>query len=112
VSNIASFWLRGVAAGLTTWAKLVKSYLDAEDDFNSTGSEEALKKFFNTDLGEPYISKRDLADRTRTFEMIMQRAYALPYVEDEDHEDTAVLRITNNNSPKHITPLVPEHVRA
>jgi phage terminase large subunit GpA-like protein len=112
VSNIASFWLRGVAAGLTTWAKLVKSYLDAEDDFNSTGNEEALKKFFNTDLGEPYISKRDLADRTRTFEMIMQRAYSLPYVEDGDHEDTAILRITNNGSPKHIIPLVPEHVRA
>jgi phage terminase large subunit GpA-like protein len=112
VSNIASFWLRGTAAGLTTWTKLVKSYLDAEDDFSSTGSEEALKKFFNTDLGEPYISKRDLADQTRTFEMLMERAYALPYLEDEDHEDTAVLRITNNNSPKHIEPLVPEHVRA
>jgi phage terminase large subunit GpA-like protein len=111
-SNIASFWLRGVAAGLTTWAKLVKSFLDADDDYNSTGSEEALKKFFNTDLGEPYISKRHLADSTRTFEMVMQRAYALPYEEDEDQDDTAVLRITNNDSPKYITPLVPEHVRA
>jgi phage terminase large subunit GpA-like protein len=111
-SNIASFWLRGVAAGLTTWAKLVKSYLDADDEFNSTGSEEALKKFFNTDLGEPYISKRDLADRTRTYEMLMERAYALPYEEDEDHEDTSVVRVTNANSPKHIVPLVPEHVRA
>jgi phage terminase large subunit GpA-like protein len=112
VSNIASFWLRGVAAGLTTWPKLVKSYLDAEDDFNRTGEEESLKKFFNTDLGEPYISKRDLEDRTRTYEMLMQRAYALPYEDDEDHEDTAVLRAPNNNSPKHLTPLVPEHVRA
>lgn len=111
-SNIASFWLRGVAAGLTTWAKLVKSFLDAEDDFQSTGNEEALKKFFNTDLGEPYISKRDLADHTRTFEMVMQRAYSLPYDDDEDHEETAVLRVTNNNSPKHIIPLVPDHVRA
>lgn len=111
-SNIASFWLRGVAAGLTTWQKLVKSYLDADDDFRANGSEEALKKFFNTDLGEPYISKRDLADKTRTFEMVMERAYSLPYFDDEDHEDTAVLRITNNNSPKHIEPLVPEHVRS
>lgn len=111
-SNIASFWVRGVAAGLTTWTKLVKSYLDAEDDFRRTGEEEALKKFYNTDLGEPYVSKRDLADRTRTFEMLMQRAYSLPYEEDEDHEDTAVLRVSNNNSPKHLTPLVPDHVRA
>lgn len=112
VSNIASFWVRGVAAGLTTWTKLVKSYLDAEDDFNRTGEEEALKKFFNTDLGEPYISKRDLADHTRTFEELMGRAYSLPYEDDGDHEDTEVLRVTNNNSPKHITPLVPDHVRA
>lgn len=111
-SNIASFWLRGVAAGLTTWAKLVKSYLDAEDDFQSTGSEEALKKFFNTDLGEPYIPKRDLSDTTRTPEMLMERAYSLPYEEDVDIEDSAVLRLTNNNSPKHIEPLVPAHVRA
>lgn len=111
-SNIASFWLRGVAAGLTNWSKLVKSYLDAEDDFQSNGSEEALKKFFNTDLGEPYIMKRDLADHSRTPDMIMQRAYPLPYFEDEDREETSVLRLTNNNSPKHIEPLVPEHVRA
>jgi phage terminase large subunit GpA-like protein len=111
-SNIASFWLRGVAAGLTNWAKLVKSYLDAEDDFQSNGSEEALKKFYNTDLGEPYIAKRDLADTTRTAEMLMEHAYSLPYVENEDGEDRAVLRLTNNQAPKYIEPLVPEHVRA
>lgn len=111
-SNIASFWLRGVAAGLTTWAKLVKSYLDAEDDFQANGSEEALKKFFNTDLGEPYIAKRDLADHSRTPDMLMQRAYPLPYRENEDGEDRHVLRLPNNQSPKWIEPLVPEHVRA
>jgi phage terminase large subunit GpA-like protein len=110
-SNIASFWLNGVAAGLTTWAKLVKSYLDAEDEFQANGSEEALKKFFNTDLGQPYRYKRDLADHSRTFEMVMEGAYALPY-EEIDGEDQSVLRLTNDNSPKHIEPLVPEHVRA
>lgn len=110
-SNIASFWLRGVAAGLTTWAKLVKSYLDAEDDFQANGSEEALKKFYNTDLGEPYISKRHLSDHSRTPEMLMERAYALPYAEDDDHEEKSVLRLTSN-APKHIEPLVPSHVRA
>lgn len=112
-SNIASFWLKGVAAGLTTWAKLVKSYLDAEDDFQSTGSEEALKKFFNTDLGEPYISKRLLADTSRTPEMLMERAYPLPYDEDGDREDNTILRLTNDKkAPKNIIPLVPERVRA
>ncbi len=111
-SNIASFWLRGVAAGLTTWAKLVKSYLDAEDDFQSNGSEESLKKFFNTDLGEPYIPKRDLADHSRTPDMLMQKAYPLPYLENEDGEDRHVLRLPNNQSPKWVEPLVPDHVRA
>lgn len=112
-SNIASFWLRGVAAGLTTWPKLVKSYLDAEDDFKANGSEEALKKFFNTDLGEPYIMKRDLADHSRTPDMLMQRAYPLPYGENEDGEDRAIVRLTNETqAPKWIEPQVPDHVRA
>lgn len=115
-SNIASFWLKGVAAGLTTWAKLVKTYLDAEDEFESTGAEEALKKFFNTDLGEPYIPKHVLADTARTPDTIMQRAYDLPVEEDEGREDDGVNRLTahgpSNDTPKFLVPLVPEGVRA
>lgn len=115
-SNIASFWLRGVAAGLTTWAKLVKTYLDAEDDFQSNGSEEALKKFFNTDLGEPYVPKHVLADTARTPDSIMQRAYELPYEEDQDRLDDAVNRLTKNGPsneiPKNVRPLIPDFVRA
>jgi phage terminase large subunit GpA-like protein len=53
----ASFWLKGVAAAFTTWKKLVAKYLDACDDFERTGSEEGLKKFFNNNLGVPYISR-------------------------------------------------------
>ncbi len=56
-SEIASFWLRGVAAAFNTWKKLVVKYLDAEDSYERTGSEDALKKFYNNDLGEPYLSK-------------------------------------------------------
>lgn len=111
-SNIASFWLRGVAAGLTTWQKLVKSYLDADDEFQRTGSEEALKKFFNTDLGEPYLPKHLLADQNRTPEMLMERAYNLPFEEDEDNEDSGVLRAAHPAAPKHVRPLVPDFVRA
>lgn len=51
---IASFWLRGVAAAFVSWKKLVTLYLDAMDEFERTRSEEALKKFYNNDLGEPY----------------------------------------------------------
>lgn len=56
-SMIASFWLRGVAASFVTWKELVTMYLDAQDDFTRTGSEEGLKKFYNNDLGEPYVPK-------------------------------------------------------
>lgn len=54
---IASFWLRGVAAAFVSWRKLVALYLDASDEFERTQSEEALKKFYNNDLGEPYYPK-------------------------------------------------------
>lgn len=70
---IASFWLNGVAAAFATWKKLVSTYLDASDEWTRTGSEEALKKFYNNDLGEPYRPKSDM-DEFRTPEMIMGRA--------------------------------------
>jgi len=54
---MASFWLKGVAAAFTSWPKLVSSYLAAMKEYESTGSEEALKKFYNTDLAEPYVPK-------------------------------------------------------
>lgn len=72
-SNIASFWLMGVAAGLTTWTNLVKSYLDAEDEYESTGEETALAKFYNTDIGVPYIPKNIANDNTRLPETLMGR---------------------------------------
>lgn len=72
-SDIASFWLMGVAAGLTNWTNLVKSYLDAEDEYESTGEETALQKFFNTDIGVPYIPKNIANDNTRLPETLMGR---------------------------------------
>lgn len=54
-TNIASFWLRGVAAAFTTWRKLVAQYITSMGDYERTGDEGALQKFFNTDLAEPYI---------------------------------------------------------
>lgn len=56
-SKFASYWLRGVAAAFATWQKLVNTYLDAEDEYARTYSEEALKKFWNNDMGQPYIPK-------------------------------------------------------
>lgn len=56
-TGIASFWLNGVAAAFTNWKKLVELYLTAEDEFENTGSQDALRKFYNNDLGEPYYEK-------------------------------------------------------
>lgn len=56
-TKIASFWLNGVAASFTNWKKLVTIYLDAMDEYERTGSQESLKKFYNNDLGEPYVPK-------------------------------------------------------
>lgn len=56
-SSIASFWMKGTVAAFTSWKKLVETYLSAKDEYNKTGSDEALKKFYNTDLAEIYIPK-------------------------------------------------------
>lgn len=72
-SDIASFWLMGVAAGLTTWKNLVKTYLDAEDEYENSGEETALAKFFNTDIGVPYIPKKLNNERQRTVEDMIGR---------------------------------------
>lgn len=53
-SDIASFWLKGPAASFTTWRDLVLKYLKAEEEFERTGSQEALNTTVNTDQGLPY----------------------------------------------------------
>lgn len=76
-SNIASFWLEGTMARFTTWSKLVKGYLDAADELDKTGSEEALKKFYNTDLGRPYTPQSMQSDRSP--EVMQGRAEQMEY---------------------------------
>lgn len=62
-TKTASFWLNGMAATFTNWPSLVRTYITAEEEYTSTQSEEALKKFYNTDLGEPYLPKSIGEDR-------------------------------------------------
>jgi phage terminase large subunit GpA-like protein len=71
-SNMASFWLNGVAAAFVTWPRLVQIKLDAEAEHKRTGAETALQKFYNNDLGEPYIPKS--FDSMRVPEHLMSRA--------------------------------------
>lgn len=63
-NKIASFWMKGVAAAFASWPKLVSTYLAALQEFEQTSSEEALKKFYNTDLAEIYLPKDGMSERT------------------------------------------------
>lgn len=56
-SDIASFWLKGPAAAFTDWPALVLKYLNAESEYEKTGSEESLKVTINVDQGDPYTPK-------------------------------------------------------
>ncbi|MGH9928615.1 MAG: phage terminase large subunit family protein [Pyrinomonadaceae bacterium] len=53
-SKLATFWLKGVCAAFADWKTLVTNYLNAEEEFQRTGSQEALKTTVNTDQGQPY----------------------------------------------------------
>lgn len=75
-SEIASFWLKGVAAAFTSWPNLVRKFLDAELDYQRTGSTEALKTTINTDQGEPYFPKEQ--ESARLPEDIQATAQPLP----------------------------------
>jgi len=60
-SDIASFWMKGPAAAFTTWRDLALKYLKADEEFERTGSQEALKTTTNTDQGLPF-KPRGLAE--------------------------------------------------
>ncbi len=104
-SDMASFWMFGVAAAFTTWKQLVMTYLNAMAQFEKTGSEEELKKFFNTDLAEPYKPKQD--DLQRLPETLKSRAEHFPV-----QEVTSLQRIwRESNRDTNIEPMVPAGVR-
>lgn len=71
-SQSASYWLDGTAAGFITWSQLVINKIEAEKDFERTGSEDKLRKFYNNDLAEPYVEKGN--EQLRLPEVLMSRA--------------------------------------
>jgi phage terminase large subunit GpA-like protein len=71
-SRIASFWMEGPAAAYQTWAQLVYKLLTAEQDYETTGSEETLKAVINTDWGRPYLPQS--ATEQRKSDALMARA--------------------------------------
>lgn len=75
-SDIASFWLKGPAAAFVTWRTLVVEYLKAREEFERTGSQEALKSVVNTKHGEPYFPIG--TETARLPEELKSRAEAIP----------------------------------
>lgn len=75
-SDIASFWLFGVCAAFMPWSDLVTKYLQAEQEFQRTGSQEALKATVNTDQAMPYRRRGQNVERLP--EELKQRAERWP----------------------------------
>ena len=75
-SRIASFWMEGPAAAYQTLSQLVYKLLTAEQEYETTGSEETLKTVINTDWGLPYLPRASMEQRKR--ELLEQRAEPVP----------------------------------
>ena len=58
-TDIASYWLDGVAAGFQTWPEIVAKYINASREFQQTNSEQSLQQFYNNVLGQPYKPKAE-----------------------------------------------------
>ncbi len=56
-TNIAGYWLGGVAAAYQSWHSLVMRYLQGLREYALSGSELSLQNTVNTDQGMPYMSR-------------------------------------------------------
>lgn len=75
-SNIASYWLGGVAASYQRWESILLKYLQAVQVYVLTGEETALRAVTNTDTGAPYLSLA--AANKRSSEHLVNRASDWP----------------------------------
>ena len=64
--------MEGPAAAYQTWAQLVYKLLTAEQEYETTGSEETLKAVINTDWGLPYLPRASAEQRQS--DLLMRRA--------------------------------------
>lgn len=106
-TDFVSYWLRGTAASFTNWQKLVNTYLDALDDYERTYSEESLKKFYNNNMGEPYMP-RSLTS-VRAPEALKSRAeqYDIGVVPDDVRFLTATIDVQKNSFVVQINGIAP-----
>lgn len=62
-SDIGSFWFKGPAASFVEWKTLIINYRKALQEYQSTGSEEALKTTVMVDQALPYTPKSMESER-------------------------------------------------
>lgn len=62
-SDIASFYLLGVAAAFNDWDKMFMGLWQAQEEMERTGNEETLKSKINIDFGKPYLARQQTLDR-------------------------------------------------
>src|SRR5690606_2647986 len=75
-SQIASYWLGGVAAAYQTWPSMLHEYLQAVHTYVRTGDENPLRRTVNTDQGAPYLPRA--MTRKRSAEELVQRLESWP----------------------------------
>lgn len=61
-TKIASFWFPGIGAAYQSWLSLIEKYLNAQREYEITGTEESLKTTTNVDQGAPYLPRRLMSD--------------------------------------------------
>ena len=76
-SKWATFWFEGIIAAYASWEKLAYRYLNAQEQFDDSGDEEALKSFINVNIGRPYILQNQ-SQEIGAHEL-MERAQLAPY---------------------------------
>ena len=67
-SNVAGFFLGGVAAAYQKWDNLILRYLQGLREFALTGSDKTLKATINTDQGLPYLPMHLKDDKAQNAE--------------------------------------------
>lgn len=71
-SDIAGFYLYGIAAAFNEWDKMFLGLWQAEEERDRTGSETTVKSKWNIDFGKPFLPTRD--ELTRVPDELMDRA--------------------------------------
>ena len=75
-TQIASYWLGGVAAAYQLWSSVVHVYLQAVLTYTRTGDEGPLRRTTNTDQSSPYLPQS--VKKKRSAEDLVQRQESWP----------------------------------